>query len=96
MISIKTTCHICVDVGLAPENLLLKFDPTEDSGQYRFLCPTCETVQRRPANARVASVLLSTGVKYVIIDNSPITESGKEEFSAALDAGFDLSKLSAS
>jgi len=42
----------------------------------------------------VASVLLPTGVECVIIDNSPITENGKQEFSAALDAGFDLSKLS--
>jgi len=96
MTSIKTTCHICGDVELTPENLMLELDPSEDSGQYRFLCPTCDTVQRRPANARVVSVLLSTGVEYMIVDHSPISEEEISEFAAALDADFDLSKLIAS
>ena len=96
MTSIKTTCHICGDVELTPENLMLELDPSEDSGQYRFLCPTCDTVQRRPANARVVSVLLSTGVEYMIVNNSPISEAEIEEFATALDTEFDIAKLIAS
>lgn len=96
MTSIKTTCHVCGDVELTPENLMLELDPSEDRGMYRFLCPTCETVQRRPANARVVSVLLSTGVEYMIVNNSPISEEEIAEFATAMDQDFDMSKLIAS
>ncbi len=86
MTTIKTTCHRCGDVELRPDDLALELDPSKDSGAYRFTCPLCVTVQRRPANARVVSVLLATGVEYEVLRSDPITEEEIAAFAEALAA----------
>lgn len=96
MTTIKTTCAACGDVELGPKDLALELDVSGDSGTYRFECPTCLTVQRRPANSRVVNVLLATGVEYEIIDSSPITEQEILEFAAALATELDPVRLLAS
>lgn len=93
MTTIKTTCSRCGDIHLTPADLALELDPSEESGIYRFHCPTCSTLQRRPANARVVSVLLATGVSYDVINPNPITESEITAFAAALDAEPDPFRL---
>ncbi len=93
MTTIKTTCIRCGDVQLTPEDLALELDPSEEMGNYRFACPTCSTVQRRPANARVVSVLLATGVGYSIIDPNPITEDEIGSFVAALETELEPVRL---
>ncbi|MEX1005741.1 MAG: hypothetical protein WD990_02565 [Acidimicrobiia bacterium] len=80
MTTIKTTCNECGDVELAPDDLVLELDPTESEGNYRFACPECGDTQRRPANSRVVSVLLATGVSYEVIRLHPITEDEIESF----------------
>ncbi len=85
MTTIKTTCERCGDVELRPVDLALELDPNRESGTYRFSCPECLTVQRRPATARVVSVLLATGVAYEVINEDPITESEISRFVAALN-----------
>ncbi len=96
MTTIKTTCAACGDVELGPKDLALELDVIGDSGTYRFTCPSCFTIQRRPANSRVVNVLLATGVEYEIVDNSPITEQEILEFAAALQTELDPVRLLAS
>lgn len=85
MTTIKTTCTGCGDVELSPADLVLELDPAQDIGVYRFTCPNCERVERRPANARVVSVLLATGVTYEVIRLDPITEEEIAGFAGALN-----------
>lgn len=96
MTTIKTTCSRCGDIQLSPEDLALELDPSEEAGSYRFACPTCEFVQRRPANARVVSVLLATGVTYHIVNTNPITESEIMAFVDALERELEPVRLIAS
>jgi hypothetical protein len=93
MTTIKTTCSWCGDVQLTPADLALELSPSQEEGSYRFVCPTCATVQRRPANARVVSVLLATGVSYEVVNPDPITEREILEFAAALAAEPDPFRL---
>ncbi|MDH5373179.1 MAG: hypothetical protein OEX97_09570 [Acidimicrobiia bacterium] len=90
MTTIKSTCSRCGDVKLQPMDLALELDPAEDSGVYRFACPTCAQIQRRPANARVVSVLLATGVPYEVVRTDLITESEISRFAAALGQDVDF------
>ena len=96
MTTIKTTCRLCGDIELNPKDLRLELDPMQDSGNYRFTCPVCEHIQRRPANARVVSVLLATGVAYDVLPSGPITEDEISAFADALRDEEDLVRLIAS
>lgn len=98
MTTIKTTCEHCGDIELHPEDLALELDPMGDAGNYRFHCPFCGTVQRRPANSRVVNVLLATGVTYEIVvpEPGPITSQEIEEFVRALDRDEDVWRTIAS
>lgn len=93
MTTIKTTCSRCGDVELVPGDLVLELDPVEDAGVYRFTCPTCAAVERRPANPRVVSVLLATGVAYEVVRTDPITEREITAFVAALNREGDPIRL---
>lgn len=97
MTTIKTTCDRCGDVELQPADLALELDPTQESGMYRFTCPTCVSVQRRPANPRVVNVLLATGVTYEVLGPSapdnPITEAEIESFARRIRDEEDLFRL---
>ncbi len=96
MTTIKTTCNSCGDVELGPEDLSLELDPSKSSGSYRFFCPNCSTLQRRPANARIVSVLLATGVSYEVLQPEPITEDEIKQFAQSLDEVDDWARLLAS
>lgn len=96
MTTIKTTCNSCGDVELGPEDLSLELDPSKSNGSYRFFCPDCNTLQRRPANARIVSVLLATGVSYEVLQPEPITEAEIEKFAQDLDEVDDWARLLAS
>ncbi len=50
-------------------------------------------MQRRPANSRVVSVLLATGVQFEVINTDPITEREIEAFAAALETEPDPLRL---
>lgn len=93
MTTIKSTCTHCGDVKLEPSDLALELDPAEESGTYRFSCPTCARVERRPANARVVSVLLATGVRYEVVRHDPITESEINSFALSLEEDVDIVSL---
>ena len=93
MTTIKTTCRLCGDIELHPKDLRLELDPMKDAGNYRFTCPDCGHIQRRPANARVVSVLLATGVAYDVLPTDPITEDEIAAFAVALQDEEDLVRL---
>ena len=97
MTTIRTTCRRCGDVELTTADLGLELAEGDSTGNYRFACPTCGIVQRKPANHRVVSILLATGVDYEIVPAPGIiTEDEIAAFSRALDEGGWNSELTPS
>lgn len=93
MTTIKTTCARCGDIHLTPEDVALELRPGGREGDYRFSCPVCTAQQRRPANPRVVSVLLATGVHFEVINPDPITEGEIAAFVASLETEPDPLRL---
>lgn len=93
MTTIKTTCGRCGDIHLTPDDVALELRPGGQEGDYRFTCPSCTEQQRRPANSRVVSVLLATGVTFEVINPDPITESEIVAFANALESDPDPFRL---
>ncbi|REK24610.1 MAG: hypothetical protein DWQ40_01455 [Actinobacteria bacterium] len=93
MTTIKTTCGHCGDIHLTPDDVALELRPGGREGDYRFKCPSCTEQQRRPANSRVVSVLLATGVAYEVVNPDPITEAEIMAFTTALDSEPDPLRL---
>ena len=85
MTTIKTTCTRCGDIHLTPRDVALELRPGGMEGDYCFTCPSCTSEQRRPANSRVVSVLLATGVHFEVVNPDPITE---EEIVAFMTAFY--------
>ena len=86
MTTIRTTCSFCGDVELIPTELSLELTAMTGTGTYIFDCPECGDLQRRPANHRVVSILLATGVGYQVLDEAgPITEDEISRFSENLN-----------
>lgn len=86
MTTIRTTCSLCGDVELVPTELSLELTALSGTGTYVFACPECGDTQRRPANHRVVSILLATGVAYEVRDElGPITEAEISRFAEELD-----------
>lgn len=96
MTTIRTTCSRCGDVELTTADIGLELTSEGSTGQYRFECPYCGGVQRRPANHRVVSILLATGVAHAVVPTTgPITEDEIEAFAQALDEDGWFSELAA-
>lgn len=93
MTTIKTTCSRCGDIHLTPDDVALELRPGGREGDYRFRCPSCTSPQRRPANSRVVSVLLATGVHFEVVNWDPITEREIDVFVAALESEPDPLRL---
>ena len=71
--------------------------PTAEPDTIASDCPFCSAVQRRPANQRVVSILLATGVEYEIVTTAgPITETEIHSFAKALEADGWFAELAAS
>ena len=96
MTTIRTTCARCGDVELTTGDIGLELSATGSTGSYRFACPFCGDTQRRPANHRVVSILLATGVPYEILSPAgPITEDEIDRFASALDTDNWFSEINA-
>ncbi len=94
MTTIRTTCTRCGDVELTTADIGLELVAHGATGSYRFECPFCGVVQRRPANERVVSILLATGVTYEVVSTAgPITEDEISVFAKALDQDGWFSEL---
>jgi hypothetical protein len=96
MTTIRTTCNRCGDVELTADDLGLELTSNTGTGNYRFECPFCGVTQRRPANHRVVSILMATGVTYCVINaDGPITESEILAFREELELGTWYTELPA-
>lgn len=96
MTTIRTTCSRCGDVELTVSDISLELAAGAGTGRYVFECPFCESMEHRPANERVVSILLATGVEYEIMGVAhPITEAEIDVFAAALERDDWHSKLPA-
>lgn len=93
MTTIKTNCGRCGEIHLTPEEVGLELRPGGREGDYHFKCPSCHKPQRRPANSRVVSVLLATGVSFEVVNPDPITLQEIEAFGAALESEPDPLRL---
>ena len=97
MTTIRTTCDSCGDVELTTADISLELEGSGNEGTYRFVCPECLAIQRRPASHRVVSILLATGVAYEIaIETTPITETEISEFVTMLESDDWFGRLVAS
>lgn len=97
MTTIRTTCDRCGDVELTTADISLELAGAGDEGVYRFVCPDCFSIQRRPASHRVVSILLATGVAYeVSVETAPITEGEITQFVAMLASDDWFGRLVAS
>lgn len=97
MTTIRTTCETCGDVELTTADIALELTGSGDEGMYRFVCPSCALLQRRPASQRVVTILLATGVAYEItVDATPITEEEIAHFVAELESDDWFGRLVAS
>lgn len=97
MTTIRTTCKGCGDIELTTGDLGLELAADDSTGSYRFTCPKCGIIQRKPANHRVVSILLATGVDYAIVPRlGAITEAEIADFARALDDGGWHSELTSS
>ncbi len=97
MTTIRTTCSRCGDVELTTGDVGLELAGEGGEGRYRFDCPLCGATERRPANERVVSILLATGVSYEIVPmEEPLTEAEITRFVRELNEGDWFSELAAS
>jgi predicted RNA-binding Zn-ribbon protein involved in translation (DUF1610 family) len=67
MTRIRTRCPSCGEVELGADEVALHLradDP--DSAFYDFVCPSCTTRVRKPADDHVAQMLIGGGVDVVL------------------------------
>ena len=62
MTTIKTSCPVCGDVELTPEQMRLVVCSRTDWSFYSFSCTTCQDEIRKPADDEVVTLLVSGGV----------------------------------
>jgi hypothetical protein len=62
MTTIKTSCPVCGDVELTPDQMRLVVCSRTDWSYYSFLCTTCQDEIRKPADDEVVTLLVSGGV----------------------------------
>ena len=63
MTSIRTKCPHCGEVEMQARGVLLTVEPDSGEGTYTFVCPLCDQVVEKPADRRIASLLMSIGVE---------------------------------
>lgn len=63
MTTIQVTCEMCGTVELKSPDIELCVCNTAPLSYYRFTCPVCKDVVRKPADDHVISLLMSGGVR---------------------------------
>lgn len=63
MTTIRATCPTCGEVGLTPDEVELRVDPSgRRQSSYSFDCPSCLSIIDKPADERIVRLLASGGV----------------------------------
>lgn len=78
MTTIRTTCPECGEVDMSPEAILLSIRERSGEGSYRFSCPTCLHTIEKPADRKVAALLLSAGVEVADLAHPHPQEAAPE------------------
>lgn len=73
MTRIRANCPDCGEVELTPDDMLVCLahdddDLIGDGSHYRFTCPSCATIVRKPADGRIVQLLLTGGVPVEVPD----------------------------
>jgi hypothetical protein len=68
MTTIRSTCPLCGEVDLRPEQILLHV-PRDGRSVYQFMCPACLDPVEKPADGKVAALLVSAGVDFATEDS---------------------------
>jgi hypothetical protein len=66
MTTIKASCPICGDVELSPSDVRLMLCSEPGRSYYAFTCAGCTDEVRKPADDRIASLLMSGGVAATV------------------------------
>ena len=74
---------------MSPEAILLSIRDRSGEGSYRFSCPQCLDTVEKPADRKVAALLLSAGVELAeegsrgrqteLFDGEPVADNGYPE-----------------
>ena len=73
MVIIKTTCPRCGEVDLTAEKVELRIALGGRGSSYAFDCPRCTDRVRKPADARIAQLLISGGVAPDVVGEDQAT-----------------------
>ena len=68
MTTIRSTCPQCGEVDLRPQQILLHV-PRDGRSVYQFTCPACLDPVEKPADRKVAALLVSAGVDFATEDS---------------------------
>jgi predicted RNA-binding Zn-ribbon protein involved in translation (DUF1610 family) len=79
MTSIRTKCPQCGEVEMQARGVLLTVEPASGEGSYSFVCPMCDQVVEKPADKRIASLLMSIGVEVEERDTQELDPEVKPE-----------------
>ena len=60
---------------MTPEAILLSIRDRTGEGSYRFSCPMCQDTVEKPADRKVAALLLSAGVELHEHDTGEVGET---------------------
>lgn len=81
MTTIKTSCPVCGDVELTPEQMRLVVCTRSEWSFYSFVCTTCQDEVKKPADTEVVTLLSSGGV---VAEHWVIPAEALEEHHGAL------------
>jgi hypothetical protein len=68
MTTIRSKCPRCGEVDMRPEQILLHA-PRDGHSVYQFTCPACLYPVEKPADRKVAALLVSAGVDLATEDS---------------------------
>lgn len=64
MATIRASCQQCGDVQLTTADVTVRVCVSNEQGEYRFQCPSCDELVVRSAEQRTIDLLLAAGVAY--------------------------------
>lgn len=90
MARIRASCPTCGDVELTTAEMSVRVHGPDGSGEYRFVCPVCDTAVEKLAERHTVDLLLASGVtestgddpveNLVFADSRPLTHDDLLEF----------------
>ena len=71
---VKVTCPRCGDLDLSPDDVEIPLPSLDSPTSYRFACPSCGTINVKPANQRAVDMLAAVGARQVSWDAPVVVE----------------------